>query len=98
MATIWFMIVAVMVAMYVLLDGFDIGAGAVHLFIAKNRRRAAHHPSRHRSGVGRQRSLAARRRWNALLRLPAALRLQLQRILSAADHGALAADAAWHRH
>jgi cytochrome d ubiquinol oxidase subunit II len=36
MATIWFMIVAVMVAMYVLLDGFDIGAGAVHLLIAKN--------------------------------------------------------------
>ena len=36
MPTIWFMIVAVMVAMYVLLDGFDIGAGAVHLFIAKN--------------------------------------------------------------
>ena len=36
MPTIWFMIVAVMVAMYVLLDGFDIGAGAVHLLIAKN--------------------------------------------------------------
>ena len=36
MATIWFMIVAVMVAMYVLLDGFDIGAGAVHLVIARN--------------------------------------------------------------
>jgi cytochrome bd ubiquinol oxidase subunit II len=36
MATIWFMIVAVMVAMYVLLDGFDIGAGAVHLLIAKS--------------------------------------------------------------
>ncbi len=35
MATIWFMIVAVMVAIYVLLDGFDIGAGAVHLVIAK---------------------------------------------------------------
>jgi len=35
MATIWFMIVAVMVAMYVLLDGFNIGAGAVHLLIAK---------------------------------------------------------------
>ena len=35
MATIWFMIVAVMVAVYVLLDGFDLGAGAVHLFIAK---------------------------------------------------------------
>ena len=36
MPTLWFMIVAVMVVMYVLLDGFDIGAGAVHLFIAKN--------------------------------------------------------------
>ena len=36
MATIWFVIVAVMVAMYVLLDGFDIGAGAVHLIIARN--------------------------------------------------------------
>jgi cytochrome d ubiquinol oxidase subunit II len=35
MATIWFMIVAVMVAAYVLLDGFDLGAGAVHLFIAR---------------------------------------------------------------
>jgi cytochrome d ubiquinol oxidase subunit II len=36
MATIWFMIVAVMVAIYVVLDGFDLGAGAVHLFIAKD--------------------------------------------------------------
>ena len=36
MPTIWFMLVAVMVTMYVLLDGFDIGAGAVHLCIAKN--------------------------------------------------------------
>jgi len=35
MATIWFMIVAVMVAVYVLLDGFDLGAGALHLFIAR---------------------------------------------------------------
>jgi cytochrome bd ubiquinol oxidase subunit II len=36
MATIWFMIVAVMVTVYVLLDGFDLGAGAVHLVIAKS--------------------------------------------------------------
>jgi cytochrome d ubiquinol oxidase subunit II len=34
--TIWFMIVALMVSIYVLLDGFDIGAGAVHLLLAKN--------------------------------------------------------------
>jgi cytochrome bd-type quinol oxidase subunit 2 len=31
------MIVAVMVATYVLLDGFDIGAGAVHLFHRQER-------------------------------------------------------------
>ena len=35
MATIWFVIVAAMISAYVLLDGFDLGAGAVHLFIAK---------------------------------------------------------------
>ncbi len=35
MSTIWFMIVAVMVAIYVVLDGFDLGAGALHLFVAK---------------------------------------------------------------
>ena len=35
METIWFCLVAVMVAMYVLLDGFDLGAGAIHLFVAR---------------------------------------------------------------
>jgi cytochrome bd ubiquinol oxidase subunit II len=36
--TIWFIFVALMVTMYVLLDGFDLGAGAVHLFAARNDR------------------------------------------------------------
>jgi cytochrome bd ubiquinol oxidase subunit II len=36
--TIWFICVALMVTMYVLLDGFDLGAGAVHLFAARNDR------------------------------------------------------------
>lgn len=36
METIWFMIVAVMVAAYVVLDGFDLGAGAIYLIAAKN--------------------------------------------------------------
>jgi len=36
MPTIWFTIVAAMISVYVLLDGFDLGAGAVHLLIAKN--------------------------------------------------------------
>src|ERR1700737_4985196 len=35
METIWFCIVAFMIAMYVLLDGFDLGAGAIHLWVAK---------------------------------------------------------------
>ena len=35
METIWFAIVAFMLAMYVVLDGFDLGAGIVHLFVAK---------------------------------------------------------------
>ncbi len=35
---IWFWIVAVMVAVYVVLDGFDLGAGIVHLGVAKTDR------------------------------------------------------------
>jgi cytochrome d ubiquinol oxidase subunit II len=35
METIWFCIVAVMLAAYVLLDGFDLGAGVIHLFAAR---------------------------------------------------------------
>src|SRR5689334_17317749 len=35
METIWFCLVAVMVAMYVVFDGFDLGAGIIHLFVAK---------------------------------------------------------------
>ena len=36
MPTLWFCLVAVMLAGYVILDGFDIGAGVIHLFVAKN--------------------------------------------------------------
>src|SRR5437763_9954928 len=35
MPTLWFILVAFMLTMYVLLDGFDLGAGAIHLFAAK---------------------------------------------------------------
>ncbi|MBA2714956.1 MAG: cytochrome d ubiquinol oxidase subunit II, partial [Rubrobacteraceae bacterium] len=38
METIWFIFVALMIAMYVLLDGFDLGAGAIHLFAARDDR------------------------------------------------------------
>ena len=36
MEVVWLIIVAVMIAFYVVLDGFDLGAGALHLFVARN--------------------------------------------------------------
>ncbi len=36
MPTLWFCLVAVLLAGYVLLDGFDLGAGIIHLFVARN--------------------------------------------------------------
>jgi cytochrome d ubiquinol oxidase subunit II len=33
--TVWFLLVAFMLATYVLLDGFDLGAGIMHLFVAR---------------------------------------------------------------
>ena len=38
METFWFLAVAFMITAYVLLDGFDLGAGAIHPFVAKNER------------------------------------------------------------
>jgi cytochrome d ubiquinol oxidase subunit II len=35
MHTFWFCAVAVMIAAYVILDGFDLGAGIIHLFVAR---------------------------------------------------------------
>lgn len=34
MPTLWFCLIAIMIAVYVLLDGFDLGAGIVHLGVA----------------------------------------------------------------
>jgi cytochrome d ubiquinol oxidase subunit II len=34
-AIVWFCLVAIMIAGYVVLDGFDLGAGIVHLFVAR---------------------------------------------------------------
>lgn len=35
METLWFIIVAFMITAYVVLDGFDLGAGILHLFVAR---------------------------------------------------------------
>jgi cytochrome d ubiquinol oxidase subunit II len=97
MPTLWFCIVAVMLAAYVVLDGFDIGAGAIHLFAA--------HRSERKQG---DRAIGPVWDGNEVWLLatggvlyfvfPAALCFQLQRLLPAADDGALAAHAARHRH
>ncbi len=36
MTTLWYWLIAVMIAVYVLLDGFDLGAGIIHLGVAHN--------------------------------------------------------------
>src|SRR5580700_8464515 len=36
MGTVWFCLVAIMIASYVVLDGFDLGAGIVHLLVARS--------------------------------------------------------------
>ena len=36
MESLWFVLVALMLAVYVLLDGFDLGAGAIHPFVARS--------------------------------------------------------------
>lgn len=36
MQTVWFVLVAIMITAYVVLDGFDLGAGALYLLIARN--------------------------------------------------------------
>lgn len=36
MGFIWFWLVAIMLVAYVVLDGFDLGVGILHLFLARN--------------------------------------------------------------
>ncbi len=38
MEALWYGVVSVMLAVYVVLDGFDLGAGALHLFVARSDR------------------------------------------------------------
>ena len=41
METIWFIIVALMITAYVILDGFDLGAGIAHFYVGKNTKERA---------------------------------------------------------
>ena len=64
----------------------------------QDRAREGSGSQRDRPGVGRQRGLAPGRRRCVVSRLPSALRVFLQRILSRTHDGAVAVDSTWHRH
>src|ERR1700694_2523008 len=98
MGVLWFSIVAFMLAAYVVLDGFDLGVGIVYLFVAETEQE-------------RQLTLRAigpvwdgNEGWlagaagDAVFRLSAAVRLGLQRLLSATDDRVVAVDRARHQH
>ena len=36
MATLWFVLLALMITVYVVLDGFDLGVGALHRILARD--------------------------------------------------------------
>ena len=54
MPTVWFIIVSVMIAAYVVLDGFDLGAGTHLSLRGTHDRRTPQGASVDRSCVGRQ--------------------------------------------
>ena len=62
---IWFFLVAFLLTGYVILDGFDLGAGVLYPFVATHRGREARGPRLDRPDLGRQRGLAGHRRRRA---------------------------------
>ena len=79
--TIWFILVGVLFTGYAMLDGFDLGIGALHLFTKDDNERRVH-AQFHRAGLGRQRSLARHRRRRAVRRVPGCLCDGVLRFLS----------------
>ena len=67
MGFIWFWLVAVMIVGYVVLDGFDLGVGVLHLFLPRNEAEKDSEPALDRPRVGWQRGVAAGGRRHALL-------------------------------
>ncbi|MCK7527549.1 MAG: cytochrome d ubiquinol oxidase subunit II [Ignavibacteriales bacterium] len=82
---VWFLLVGVLLAGYSVLDGFDLGVGVLLPFLAQDRGREAVARRGRRTGLGRQRGLAAGRRRRPLRRLPHGLRHGLQRLLPGPD-------------
>ncbi len=89
--TIWFILVGVLFTGYAMLDGFDLGIGALHLFTKDDTERRIV-AQRHRAGLGRQRSLARHRRRRAVRRVPERLCDGLFRFLPRVHAAAGGAD------
>jgi cytochrome bd-type quinol oxidase subunit 2 len=104
MGFIWFWLVAVMIVGYVVLDGFDLGVGVLHLFLARTEaERRATLASIGPVWDGNEvwllagGGIADLAEAHTLLCLSAALRFGLQRFLFAVDDRALAVDFARHQ-
>jgi len=69
MGTIWFSLVAIMLTVYVFLDGFDLGAGAIHLLVAKQMKSGGQF-WRALAGLGRKRSVVDCSRWTLYFAFP----------------------------
>ena len=88
----WYVLIAVLLAGYAVLDGFDLGIGVLYPYLTRDKGERAALRSRHRTGMGRQRGVAGDRRRRALRRLPAGLRDGLQRLLHGHHAGARSAS------
>ena len=90
--TVWFALVGVLFTGYVILDGFDLGVGVLHLFAVAARRGAARLPQRHRPGVGRQRGVARHGRRRAVRGVPGGVCHGVLRLLPRVHGAAVRAD------
>ena len=88
----WFCLLALMLATYLVLDGFDFGVGILHLLGRQERIGATTGLAIDRTGLGRQRSVVARVGRNDVPCLSEIAGDRVCRILSAADDRALAPD------
>ncbi len=54
MLLVWYLLVAIMLTAYVVLDGFDLGVGVLHLFLARTDEEKSLADPHHRASVGRE--------------------------------------------
>ena len=96
LADLWFVLFILIIAGYLMLDGFDLGVGILHPFVARDDDERRVVPQQHRADLGRQRGLARARRRRAVRRLPDRLRRALLRLLPR-DHAGPARAHPAHR-